>query len=289
LAAGDLTTIEKVKRYLVLSEIGADTVLAELITSSSDWIRSETGRDLLAKEYTDTVNGNGRAGLSLASYPVLYVSGVTIGDDAIAERADYDDDGWELAGDRVELLGYSYTYGLRNVSVSYVAGYGGAVITLSTGLAAAESVTIDGTVFAAVAAGATGNQWNVGATLTASAVNLAAAITGSATAAISDVYAATSSGAVATVTPLRANASGSGISASGSHVAITAHSFTNGAVIPTDLEQAVIEHVALRFRDRGHMGIAMSAGGGEAVTYLANPGSLAFINGIVAKYQRVRL
>ena len=70
--------------------------------------------------------------------------------------------------------------------------------TLATAVAT-NAVTVNGVTFTAVASGATGNQWNIGASDTISAANLAAAINGSVTAGAAGVVFATSSGAVVTI------------------------------------------------------------------------------------------
>ena len=58
-------------------------------------------------------------------------------------------------------------------------------ITFSAQASANDTVLINGVTFTCVASGATGNQWNAGASATATAANLAAAINASATALIS--------------------------------------------------------------------------------------------------------
>lgn len=64
---------------------------------------------------------------------------------------------------------------------------------------ATNAVTINGVAFTAVASGATGNQWNIGASDAASAVNLATAINGSVTAGAAGVVFAVASGTVVTI------------------------------------------------------------------------------------------
>lgn len=71
-------------------------------------------------------------------------------------------------------------------------------ITLSSSVAA-DTVTINGTVFTEVASGATGNQFNHGASDTITAANLAAAINASTTANILNNVSATSAAAVVTI------------------------------------------------------------------------------------------
>jgi hypothetical protein len=53
---------------------------------------------------------------------------------------------------------------------------------------------------------------------------------------------------------------------------------------PTDIEQAVLEHIALRYRDRGHIGQDAASTAGESVNY-GNAGTLAFIEGVLSSYR----
>lgn len=52
---------------------------------------------------------------------------------------------------------------------------------------------------------------------------------------------------------------------------------------PTDLEQACLEHVALRYGDRMRAGLATASGGGESVSY-SDGATLAFIRGVLDSY-----
>lgn len=72
-------------------------------------------------------------------------------------------------------------------------------LTLAS-VVATDTVTINGVTFTAVASGATGNQFNVGVSDTATATNLAAAINASVTSLVSGYVTASSSAAVVTVT-----------------------------------------------------------------------------------------
>ncbi len=69
---------------------------------------------------------------------------------------------------------------------------------ISTNAVAADTVTVGGVTFTAIASGATGNQFNVGASTTATATNLAAVLNANAT--ISALYTATASTNVVTLT-----------------------------------------------------------------------------------------
>lgn len=77
--------------------------------------------------------------------------------------------------------------------------------------AADETVTINGVTFTAKASGATGNQFNIGASVTAHAANLAAAINASATAGIADVIRASSELGVITLTSKQAGKIGNAV------------------------------------------------------------------------------
>jgi hypothetical protein len=60
--------------------------------------------------------------------------------------------------------------------------------------------------------------------------------------------------------------------------------YTAGETVPADLEQAVIEHAALRYRDRDRVGLASQCGGVESVSY-SNAGTLAYIEGVIDAYR----
>lgn len=67
---------------------------------------------------------------------------------------------------------------------------------------AADTVTVNGVAFTARASGATGNEFNIGGSVTITAANLAAAINASASTAVSGVVVASSSLGVVTISCL---------------------------------------------------------------------------------------
>lgn len=123
MAAGDLTTVAKVREYLKLEDSLEDAYLATLVSAASAWMKSETGRDLLAANYVETFDGEGSSGLTLSNGPVASVTSVTVDGDPVPVRATPSDAGWVLRGDRLELVGYRFSRGVGNVTVSYRAGY----------------------------------------------------------------------------------------------------------------------------------------------------------------------
>jgi hypothetical protein len=96
----------------------------------------------------------------------------------------------------------------------------------------------------------------------------------------------------------RATVNDSGWTRDGSKLTLTGYVFTSGvanvvvvyvagyATVPTDIEQAVTEHVALRYRDADRQGLASAAGGGDSVGY--NPSAaLAYIHGVLDTYREL--
>lgn len=85
------------------------------------------------------------------------------------------------------------------VSLPGVAVQASGTFTL-TSVVATDAISINGVTFTAVASGATGNQFNVGASDTETATNLAAAINASVTALVAGYVTASSLNTVVTVT-----------------------------------------------------------------------------------------
>jgi len=95
-----------------------------------------------------------------------------------------------------------------------------------------ETCTINGVVFTAKTSGATGNQFNIGASVTAHAANLAAAVNASTTAGIKDVISATSSLGVVTLTSKVAGESGIyGLSETLSNATVTAFALPSATTV----------------------------------------------------------
>lgn len=53
---------------------------------------------------------------------------------------------------------------------------------------------------------------------------------------------------------------------------------------PADIEQAVLEHIAIRYSDRSRAGLASMSSAGESASF-SNAGSLAFISGVLDTYR----
>lgn len=78
-------------------------------------------------------------------------------------------------------------------------GFASGTVTFTGAPTAAETLAINGVTFTARASGAVANEFNIGASVTETAANLAAAINASVTAKIKGIVSATSSAGVVTV------------------------------------------------------------------------------------------
>lgn len=120
------------------------------------------------------------------------------------------------------------------VEVDLAAVQASGTITFSGTGAANDTILINGVTFTAKASGATGNEWNVGATAALSASALAAAINASATALVSGLVSAAASNGVVTITALRAGVDGNAVTIaegvdSGSAMAVSGARLTGGS------------------------------------------------------------
>lgn len=254
---GDLTTLERVKAYLGLSAVEADAKLSQFISSSSAWVVSQLGRSVLSTTYTETRDGDGSDLLILERWPVNAVSSLTVDGTAVPAAATYADSGYMLVPpSAVRVSGYTFTCGAGNISITYRAGY--EVTQAATVPAAPGPYTVQTTSRYESAISAT--------------VAPATALTKVAGAPAAGQYAVAEdpTTGLATYTFNAAQASASVTLVYGT--------------VPQDLEQAVIEHVALRFRDADRTGITSISGGGESAAY--SPGAaLAYINGVLDAYR----
>jgi hypothetical protein len=127
----------------------------------------------------------------------------------------------------LEALATGAVSGVNGSNKCIVGGFTNAygTITLSsTGPVATNTFTLNGVTFTAIASGATGNQFNIGGSLAATAANIASAINASTSDAVSGVVSASSSGAVVTISALAPGKLGNGNT-------VAAGTFANGAFV----------------------------------------------------------
>jgi hypothetical protein len=120
----DLTTIESVKQYLGKTDVADDGVLAALITSYSDWVRSFTNRDFTAASYDIWRNGRGGDTLWLPQWPVTGVALLEIEGVAIPAAPAWGAYGYRATDRAITLSGgIKFPLGTNNVRVQFSAGY----------------------------------------------------------------------------------------------------------------------------------------------------------------------
>lgn len=145
----------------------------------------------------------------------------------------------KMIGDMIDGSQLSFT----KISTGSVQASG--TITFA-GLVATDTITVNGVVFTAVASGATGNQFNVGASDTITATNAAKAINASVTANVIHVVFASAVGPVITVTAVQPGLQGNmNTLAISAHGAVASAGASSGpALLGTSASYAVLATTA---------------------------------------------
>ncbi len=136
LAANALTTLERVKLMLGLSDVNDERInmiLSLLIDKASAWVERQTGRHLGRDTYQQWYVADGQQELVTLEYPIIKVEFVKE-DGRLVDPGLYDygqtgnigviyrDDGWLKASYR-RGLAYDSVATKRNIEVRYTAGY----------------------------------------------------------------------------------------------------------------------------------------------------------------------
>lgn len=125
-ASTNLTTLDKVKSYLNLSDTTHDDLLAALIASASEAIELYCGREFARAERTEYHDGSGTRALVLRCRPVESVTSLhddparVYNDATLIAASRY---GVYPAEGLLRLDGGAFSPGVRNVRVVYTAGY----------------------------------------------------------------------------------------------------------------------------------------------------------------------
>jgi hypothetical protein len=129
-------------------------------------------------------------------------------------------------------LASGHEQGTLEVYVGGTTGVAASATATFASIVADNVVTINGVAFTAKDSGATGNEFNIGASDTTAAAACAAAINASVTAKIAGYVSATSSGAVVTISALRKGVGGNmfTLTKTGNPITVTGSGFlTSGA------------------------------------------------------------
>lgn len=132
----DLTTVETVQAWLGSATTTDAPLLGQLITSASRLILNNLSRaSILPRAFTETVDGKGGSGISLANWPVLSIASLSVCGTAILPSSKPSDfgkwlltpawDGFPPGQPAIVQLsgGFRFPSLPQGVSVAYAAGY----------------------------------------------------------------------------------------------------------------------------------------------------------------------
>lgn len=127
---GDLTSLASVKSWLApgsgtLADTN-DTLLRRLISSASTFVISEISRNIMVTDYDEWYDSGGQNFLSLRQWPVIDVESVQFGSVVITDEASGAPpvNGWRIdPPSRLMVSPYCLPRGRSTVRVQYTAGY----------------------------------------------------------------------------------------------------------------------------------------------------------------------
>jgi len=261
---GDLTTLANVKAWLApgsgtLADTN-DALLSRLISAASAFVLNIISREIVVTDYDEWYDSGGQNFLNLREWPVIDVSLVQFASIQITDEATGVPplNGWRLdPPTRLMVTNYTFPRGRSTVRVQYRAGYA----TMGEPHVVPEIPTP-----AAPLTVTTNACWlsDLGVTLGGVAMTRVDATPGAGEYSVSDsgVYTFNDAQAEATV----------------------AISYSS---VPYDLEQAVIELVGERYKQRDRIGLnSKSLPNGETVSFLIRDMS-ENIRSVVFSYRRV--
>ncbi len=122
---GDLATFDAAKRWLLVVGFPAsdDPLLADLITSASDFIHNWTNRFFPIADYEEIRDGTGTYNLVFANYPVLSVASVNVDTIEIPPAPTTLAFGYLFSPTRLSLRGYHFRQRPLNTVIRYTAGF----------------------------------------------------------------------------------------------------------------------------------------------------------------------
>lgn len=115
----ELTTLDKVKRYLQMDDTTHDAVLQDLITAASVAVETYTGRLFSRASFTERYDGTGFPHLVLNKAPVDSVELVKLD----GQELPADDYAWYSVPGVLRRRRGCWPEGVQNIEVTYTAGY----------------------------------------------------------------------------------------------------------------------------------------------------------------------
>lgn len=249
MALNDLTTLQNAKTWIKIENATDDTLLARLISAASRMVLGELGRpSLLSAAATEIYSGVGSTRQMLRRWPVTAIGALAVDGVTIAQQTSPPAGaGWALEPwdglppgrpQFLDLFGYAFSRGRQNISVTYTAGY----------RTTNEAATVPGSSAYTVQ---TQLPWAADLGVTLANGTALVAVTGAPAA---GQYSASNSTGVGVYTFNAAQA--------GAAVLLN-YSYT-----PPDLENATIELVALRYKERQRIGQTSVSTGEQTIQFV---------------------
>lgn len=231
----NLTTTAAVKSYLGISNTNQDTLIAALIARATSLIENFTGKTFpTVQNVSKLLDGTGTQVLVMPDFPILEVSLLKLGVTSVSASVNGSAAGYVVDENSLTLVGQTFPLGKKNVTCSWNAGYRESEVAfIPTGNAPTLTPTTGGTAVTAVsvtnAAGVAYTQ--VGSSPAAAQFSFAAGVFSFNTANV------------------------------GAQVSM------EYAYVPAAVEQACIETVALKLKQRDTIGVQSKSLAGETIAY----------------------
>lgn len=129
----DFTTLANVKDWLSVQNTGDDAKITLLISAATQFMKNYMSRDILSANYTEKYNGGNTMRMPLRNFPVTAISSLSVDGVTIPPAANSAGSGYLFDDKMIYLVGssfgqnspngFTFSRGLQNVIVSYVAGY----------------------------------------------------------------------------------------------------------------------------------------------------------------------
>jgi len=233
----NLTTLAAVKSYLGITVAVQDTLISSLIPRASEQVQRFCGQDFPTKTFSSIkMSGTGSNRLTLPGPPILSVSALQIGSDVITASTDgLTQAGYAFQDFNLFLVGSKFTQGFNNVQVSWIGGY---VETEDAYVPTGNTPTLTPST-----GGTAGSS--IGVTYTANGVSL------------------TQVGNAPVASQFSFSAGVYTFNSADYNNQVT----MNYYYVPATVEQAVIETVGLKLKQRTNIGVKSQGLGAESVSY----------------------
>lgn len=125
MALADFTTLADVKAYAGITTSATDTVLQQLITGASAFLRSWMNRDIATPPlaYSETFSGRGTFAILFPQYPAVSVQSLKIDGVPIPAAPSVGAAGYRFNETDLVLTGFGFSRGMLNIEVAYTAGF----------------------------------------------------------------------------------------------------------------------------------------------------------------------